>query len=55
MKNYLIIIKLILIPYIFLSQGVITPELSKIINNNQPNKLIPIIFIIVYKLEIWIL
>ena len=43
MKNYLIIVKLILIPYIFLSQGLITPELSKIINNNPPNKLIPII------------
>ena len=43
MKNYLIIIKLILIPYIFFCQGVITPELSEIINNNPPNKLIPII------------
>ena len=43
MKIYLIIIKLILFPYIFLSQGIITPELSKLLKQSNNNELTPII------------
>ena len=43
MKNYLIIIKLILFPHILLCQGLITPELHNLLNESHKNVLIPII------------